>query len=358
MNICLYCPNVANTIEHALPAAFGEFKEAPCLVNRICRRCNNTRLGLLDEQFARCGPEGFFRRHYGIKGRPGHDIVNPFYRGSAGGYRLEMIAHDPKLGIDVLLECENGKYHQARQLIFVEQSGTVHHLPFNKSITPKELREQFEQLQVKKPFETHILFAPEEKGWVDSLIKEAWPEADLGECGPANTTYQGAVTKVVLTDRYFRAVAKIGFHYFLTQFPEFSGRENIFSRIKDFILTEGRLVDQANEFVGRRQHPLLGEMMTPGARPDGWRAHVLCAEIRPSACLAYVQMFLTKDWPAPTYVVTLASDPTILDCGAAGHAYWYYAKGQRGQYAGEVQALSVTRSSSLPPPPLPVVEIE
>jgi hypothetical protein len=267
-----------------------------------------------------------------------------------------MKAHDPKLGIDVLLECENGVYRQARQLIFVEKSGMAHYLPVQTRITPLELRARFELLQVKKPFDVHLLYGPDEEEWLNSLIKEAWPEVTFGKGGPASGTSQRAVTTVILTDRYFRAVAKIGFHYFLTQFPEYGGREPIFSSIRDFILTEGRGVDCANEFVGKRRNPLLGQMIH-GARPDGWRAHVLCAEIRPGGCLAYVQMFLSEDWPAPTYTVHLATDSTILGSSAAGHAYVYYAEGLRGQYSGNVHSLGITRANSSPPPTLPVVEM-
>jgi hypothetical protein len=51
---CLYCSSPANSIEHVLPAAFGEFAAAPVLENRVCDICNNRRLGVLDEQLARC----------------------------------------------------------------------------------------------------------------------------------------------------------------------------------------------------------------------------------------------------------------------------------------------------------------
>gem|GEM_PF-4025491 len=76
-----------------MPAAFGEFQEAPNLTDRLCKACNQ-RLGLLDEQFARCGPEAFLRRHFGVQGRSTHERVNPFYRGSAGGRALAMTSYD------------------------------------------------------------------------------------------------------------------------------------------------------------------------------------------------------------------------------------------------------------------------
>lgn len=113
---------------------------------------------------------------------------------------------------------------------------------------------------------------------MEPLIKAAWPESILGDSGAMASTYQGANTMVVLTDRYFRAIAKIGFHYFLTQFPQYNGHEPMFSAIRRFILEDGSGVERANDFVGRRQHPLLGEMLDPRMRPEGWQAHVLCAE--------------------------------------------------------------------------------
>jgi hypothetical protein len=299
MDTCLYCDSPADSLEHTPPAAFGEFENAPNLRNRICVKCNNS-LGLLDEQLSRCGPEAFFRTLYGIQGRSKHDKVNVFERRSAGGERLDFTAKDPNLGIEVALECENGTYRQMRQLVFVEQSGKTHHLPIPTGSTSERLLAAYEALGVAKPSDFHIICGPEERDWVYRLIQEAWPSITFGPSTMGSTTGEGAVITLGLTNRYFRAFAKIGFHYFLTQFPQYSGHEPIFSDIRNFILENDSGVDRANDFIGERQHPLLDGMLTPGARPDGWRAHFLCAEVRPDECLAHVQMFLTEDWPAPS----------------------------------------------------------
>jgi hypothetical protein len=129
MSICLYCPNEGDSREHPLPAAFGEFKDAPLLENRICEGCNSKRLGLLDEQLSRCGPEAVLRRFFGVRGRRTHDEVNPHYRGSAGGHRLEMKAYDACMDVEVELECLDGRFRQSRQLVIVETSGKTHHFP-------------------------------------------------------------------------------------------------------------------------------------------------------------------------------------------------------------------------------------
>lgn len=352
---CIYCSETPDSLEHPLPAAFGEFRDAPHLEGQICKKCNGC-LGLLDEQLTRCGPEALLRRFYGVQGRSTHESVNVFERGSAGGHRLDLRAKDNALGMDVLLEIENGTARQMRQIVFVEKSGRTHHLPIREGSSPEQLRAAFNRLSVVQPCEdVRIFCGPEEKKWVERLIKETWPSATLGEGNLGSTTYQGAVGTVVLTDRYFRAVAKMGFHYFLTQFPEYTGHEPMFSEIRQFILQGGGGVDRANEFIRERAHALLDEMLTPGVRPNGWRAHLLCAEIKPGECLAYVQTFVTENWKAPIYAIRLARDAAIVDCRAAGHAYMYYGNGQEGNFSGDALRLESTRADGPAPPLAPVV---
>jgi hypothetical protein len=286
---CIYCPAPANSLEHPLPAAFGEFKYAPYLRDRICRRCNNQSLGVLDEQLTRSGPEALLRRFYGIQGRATHDTVNIFQRGSAGGHRVDLRGMDKALGYEVALEIENGQARQMCQIIFFEKSGKAHHLPIRKSSTPEELRAAYAKLGVVQPCEDmRIFYGPDEKDWVEALIHQAWPSVTFGEGKLGSTSYQGAVGTVTLTNRYFRAVAKIGFHYFLTQFPEYTGHEQIFSGIRQFILDETALVDSANTFIGNREHALMPFMPWPmptaesaqnGSRPADSTRPLSCATL-------------------------------------------------------------------------------
>ncbi|MGD0619701.1 MAG: hypothetical protein ABSB67_18800 [Bryobacteraceae bacterium] len=280
-----------------------------------------------------------------------------FERGSAGGQRIELKAKDDVLGIDILLEIENRTFRQMRQIVFVEEAGTTYHLPIIAGSRPEELLAAYKQLGAVPPYgDVRIFYAPDEKEWVEHLIQEAWPKVTFREGSVGSTRYGEQVARVGLTDRYFRAVAKIGFHYFLTQFSEYSGHEQLFSGIRGFIAQDGTGVEKANEFVGERQNPLLGEMWTPGVRPDGWRAHALCAETRPGECLAYVQTFVTEDWRAPVYAVRLAQDAGIVDCRATGHAYMYFDGGPQGKFIGETLNLETTRATWVPPPFAPVVK--
>ena len=349
-NRCLYCGGSPNSVEHPLPAAFGEFEGAPLLQERLCRDCN-TRLGLLDEQFARSGPEGFLRRYFGIRGRGAG--VSPFERGSAGASRLSMKSVDDNLGCEILLEVESGVPRQMCQIVFIKE-GVAYHIPLRKDMMPERLRLEYEKLGISKPDDVRFVASDDEEGWVVQLLKEVWPEIEMGVTGELARNYNGAVVDIRVTNRYFRAIAKVAFHYFLTQFPEYTGAERIFDDIRSFITNEQQTVDGANEFVGERELPLIGDMLAPGTRPQGWRGHFLAAERKDGTLLGHVQMFISEELPAKSYTVTLghAKDRD----GGGGHLYVYFVDGPQGRFSGAARELRWARSE-LPSKPLrPVVQ--
>jgi hypothetical protein len=75
MSKCIYCPAEADSVEHHLPRALGNFKGYVPLLDRVCSACNG-KLGLLDEQLCRSGIEAFFRTHLEIDGRKQHPGVH------------------------------------------------------------------------------------------------------------------------------------------------------------------------------------------------------------------------------------------------------------------------------------------
>jgi len=357
---CLYCDAKGDTHEHVIPAAFGEFKDAPRLQTAVCAVCNSQRLGLLDEQVARCGPEGFMREFYGVAGRAHHTKVNPFARGSAGGKRLEFSTFDREVGVEVNLEIRDGVVSQMCELIFVEiETGKVHHIPLKESMTAEQLRTEFARRGVAKPFETRLSCHPHERPWVEKLLQEHSPGMTFSEPKLMSQVIETPTVKFQIGERYYRGIAKIGFHYFLTQFPAYSGHELVFSCIRSFIYEDTKEpIRRVNEIMSMRQHPLLREMLEPGARPDGWRAHFLAAEIAGGICLAHVHMFLTEDSPGQIYTITLGSDPSNQQTVAYAHRYRYYPDGKHGQFLGEAAALSAIHLAGAVPPAKPVIETE
>lgn len=354
-NTCLYCPKPALSLEHIIPAALGEFEHAPLLQDRICRTCNN-QLGLLDEQMTRSGPEAFIRRYYNITGRPGHESVNPFYRGSAGGKRLEMKAFDPNLGFEILFERTDGDYRQLRQLVFIEQtSRKTGHIPIGEKMTPEELRAAYKRLELTPPLDMYVICGQEEMQWVQELVSATSPGTGFGP-GSQGTKIYGSGTPVSfsLAERYFRAVAKIGFHYFLSQFPQYSGHEQKFADIRRYITTGDKDVNRANEFVGERKVPLVGEALG-GARPHGWVGHILCADVTNGEYRAHVQTFICEDFQPRIYTILLGRSPHDLANSSAGHAFVYFRGGYHGKFAGEAHPLTPARFEFPPQPLTPVV---
>ena len=85
-----------------------------------------------------------------------------------------------------------------------------------------------------------MVYDPQEDSWLEPLLKATWPDVSFGEGTLGSTTYETPTIDVDLTDRYFRGFAKIGFHYFLSQFSDLDGSEPCFEGIRRFIIEEGR----------------------------------------------------------------------------------------------------------------------
>lgn len=331
MEHCLYCDQVPRSEEHPLPAALGEFRDGPTLVNRICKVCNERRIGLLDEQFVRCGPVAVLRKRFEIQGRQHHDKVNPFYRGSAGGHRVKFLAWDQSFQCDVLMELVGGNQGlQLTQLILRGQSGPHRHIPLTASMTPKALREQIAALQLAAPLELHLIYDPSTEHWAVDLFRELWPDQQLPETTVGATGFKGGVVQFQTTNRYFRAIAKVGFHYFLTQFSEYSGHEPIFDAIRDFIISDVKelIPNRINHFIGIHQIPI--------APPStGFVGHLVCAEVRKGACLAHFEPFVTPTGRMQAFLIRLGVDPTREDFATRSHMHLYYGQGKIGRYSGD-----------------------
>jgi hypothetical protein len=354
---CLYCAAAGETEEHVIPAAFGEFRSAPKLPAPLCPKCNNERLNLLDQQVARCGPEGFMREFYGIKGRAHKTKVNPFVRGSAGGSRLEFSTFDREVGVEVHLEAVDGVVTQMCELILVETgTGRAHHFPLTERTTADELRSAVARKNVAAPYDARLSCHPHEREWVEKLLQEYSPGIVYSEPKLMSHTIETPEVKFQLGERYFRGIAKIGFHYFLSQFPAYSGHESMFSGIRSFISEDtNEPVRRVNDFIQHRNHPLVYQMLNDEARPDGWKAHILAAEVKPGLCQAHVQMFLTKENPNMIYTVKLVEDPSLVGQGVAAHAYRYFPDGRQRTLSGEASPLPPIRVDQAFPPTTPAV---
>jgi hypothetical protein len=168
---CIYCGANDVTEEHPLPRGLGKFKGYVPLVDRLCNRCNGI-CGQLDEQLCRCGSEAFFRKFLGISGRPGHDAVNSFYRGSSRGKRLEMFGTNHETGEEKELELVgSNSVRELRCVKLIAEDDSTYTITITDGMTPEEFRKKVTALGIKFFKHAHISAAPEEIPWVESLFE-------------------------------------------------------------------------------------------------------------------------------------------------------------------------------------------
>lgn len=339
MSTCIYCSNEANSAEHPLPRGLGNFKGYVVLTDRVCDTCNQ-KIGLLDEQLCRSGMEAFFRAYLEITGRKTHEKTNSFYRGSAGGGPLEMLGTDLQTGKNVLLEVvgENA-VRQLRCATLVAEDDTVHVIRIPDRMTPEGFRAKFDALGIKRFKHGECFAAPEEREWIESLLSKLTIESRTAWSLPANgpVGYGPSVIKFTVTSRYFRCIAKIGFHYFLAKLKRFRGDEDCFANLRHFIMSESNAAQCENFVTYAQGHLVWG--IDAGRRLKHW-GHVICAQTDYLNLTAKVQLFAGPSMRPFIYSVRLGKNPSLIDYNERyGDFFAYYSKESREEFDGEVSEM-------------------
>ncbi|MEX0652559.1 MAG: hypothetical protein WD534_11285 [Phycisphaeraceae bacterium] len=178
------------------------------------------------------------------------------------------------------------------------------------------------------------------------LLSTVWPNATMDELeatAPGVHQMRGGV-KLTVTDHYFRAVAKLGFHYYLTHTRRgFRGDEACFAPLRAFIMNGG---DKNILFhnSGRTFAMPFGELPFGVLTPRQW-GHVLASDETRTPIVVYVQMFVGQGCvPRPHYITLGAiENPVIAPSFAWGHVYVYDDLQQPGRFAGSVRQAQLTR---------------
>jgi hypothetical protein len=340
---CIYCGAADVTVEHPLPRALGKFKDYVLLTDKICRRCNGI-CGQLDEQLCRCGMEAFFRVFLGISGRSRHDDVNSFYRGSSLGGRLEMFGTNHETGEEEELELVGpNSVRELRCVKFVAEDDSAHTIPITDGMTPEQFRKKVTGLGFKFFKHADISAASEEILWVESLFEGFKMQGKTEWVQPTGPIIYGPLTiKFTVNDRYFRAVAKIGFHYFLTRFPRFRGDEVCFAEIRNFI-TNGCPIDEIGRFVTQSREQFAHQLRASD-RLSVW-GHLLGVDAGYTGFRAKVQLFAGPENRSSVFTVQLGKNPSPIHYSEAyGDFFAYYPPEERSEFDGEVSELAtVTR---------------
>ncbi len=338
METCIYCGAADTNLEHHLPRCLGNFKGYVPLTDRVCT-LHNAICGQLDEQLCRCGSEAFFRKFLGISGRPEHDEVNSFYRGSSRGGALEMFGTSHETGEEKELELVGpNAVRELRCVKLTTEDGSAYTIRITDGMTPAEFRRRVTALGIKFFKHANISAAPEEIPWVESLFEGFKIEGKTEWAQPSRPIMYGPFSiKFTVTDRYFRAIAKIGFHYFLTKFPRLRGDEPCFSEIRDFITNDCPL-EEIGRLVTESREQLIYQLRF-GDRLRVW-GHLIVVESGHTGFRAKVQLFVGPQSASRVYTVQLGRNPSLIHYSEAyGDFFAYYPPNERGEFEGEVSEL-------------------
>ena len=335
---CIYCEADDFTREHHLPRGLGNFKGYVHLADRVCRRCNGI-CGQLDEQLCRSGIEAFFRKYLGLTGRQQHEEMNSFYRGSSGGGRLEMFGTSHETGEERELELTGpNNVQELRCAKLVAEDGSVHTIPIKDGMTPEDFRKKVSALSFKFFKHAYISAAQEEIPWVESLFEGFKVDGKTEWSQPTGPIMYGPFAiKFTVTSRYFRAIAKIGFHYFLTKFPRFRGDEPCFSDLRNFIMNGCRL-DEIGRFVSYSKKQFAYQLLA-GDRLKVW-GHLVCVEADYTGFRAKIQLFVGPENRGVVYIVQLGKNPSSIHyLEVHGDFFAYYPPEERNEFDGEVSVV-------------------
>ncbi len=339
---CIYCGEDKEfSPEHYLPECLGRFRGYETLDDRICHDCNN-RIGReLEDQFCRAGEVGFLRYGLGIQGKKRREEVNPFERGSSGSSPLKMKGKIPGSEEEIYMQLVKGSREGVTvgvdyipQVILTSESGAIHHVLLTNMTEPEQLRAKIEELEIGKLKQVNVVATEPERKLVEKLTSFL-PEVQ--EAKLENLPMSGKTltrTDYEVTDRYFRAIAKIAFHYVLKHFTHFRGDEDIFERIRDFIINGGSIPD----YVTWSQKQVI-EQIKAGYTPVTF-GHVILARANEHLVWCRLQFFLGPDTVPLVYTVALARNkPAVIYDITSGHSFCYYAEGIKDGYAGEMDSL-------------------
>lgn len=348
LQTCIYCTKSIDLLrgegDHVIPAAFGRF-QGEFVFRRICRECNRL-IGKHEEQLLRCAPEAYVRRivkptvkrnNRGTSWVGANGMPPPKFTINHGDHheRVEGSTDD------------SGTVHPIDQLVIVDKDKRERHIRLFPDMTARQLRSRIEAPGVT-PSDRSFLHADDAVSpKYIALLKEAWPgwsfvEAEARE--PGVHRVKGRATFTFHTD-YWRAIAKIGFHYYLLNTRRgVHGNESEFADLRRFIFEGG---DRDRFF----NNPAAQFVLPFRELPDGsailphvW-AHVLAADETYRAAVAMVSLFMGPKRLAPTYHINLArfESPLVVPGARCTHSYMYGAQPDERVYAGRVVAMTLTQ---------------
>jgi len=326
----------------------GAFDGFEGLNDRICVDCNGSIGRGLETHFCRGGQVDLFRKFYGIEGRSHHDPSKPFQRGPGGYVPIRIQGKVPGTDIDAFWEITQGqlRIRAMSQLIVRDKAGSHRCVPITESMLddPALLKEELSRIDADTDQEIRCATGPDqdEVHRLTALLCQVFPNKRTNwqtiRCPSNGVTVVADLRSPALP--FARAVAKIGFHYFLKQFPRYRGSEPQFTTIREFITTgtNVRTPDEIPRLVRVAVVPQhLIRNMELSKESCG---HLLVAGMNELQFYAWAEFFKGFGGPEFACIVELGSNPSgLIYEERHAHRFTWYRHGPRGGYDGEMEVV-------------------
>ncbi len=352
---CIYCQRLGVEFcrAHILPRSLGGFQNQPTLLDKVCAECDSA-IGQYEDQFVHCGIAAFMRPRIGLRGR------SSFRRGHVGHKAIEARTTDPITGYEILIEPteevqptnELPQCKALPQLVVEDTDGKTGIVPLFtdddlKAVSSESLKDDINKTGLSGRLKiTPFGLTSEQEEYVFSLLKIEETEV-TGEHGEPQIIPVKSRAKVTCDERYFQAVAKIAFHYYLiSEDCLHIGYELPFDQVRRFI-RYGK--GDVGEFIQQKRGFLTRETQL-GWRPK-YYGHILVASVNMQAINIKLKFFFGPDCDPTYYDVLLCKNPfsIILEPYSFGHIYAYFEPNEREGYDGIMQKLGAANKIVLPP---------
>ncbi len=337
---CIYCADSVDLSrgqgDHIIPAALGEFR-GDVHFRRICRRCNGL-IGQSEAQLLRCGPERLFRQFVVPATSRSRGSASGWYVGAEGAPPPELCMDVPEHGM--LLTRHRPELNAGEiidQLIVDVAGGTRHHIRLFPEMSPVELKARYDALGVTGKVSIAYNCDESHHGVYMKLFAKSFgvdiPDAH-SSIEPGMSQSAARFTFKV-NSHYFRAVAKIVFHYYLVHTQRFRGDEECFDPIRRFIVEGGN----EDEFFGVRR-VFTDEVFGSGFTSSSW-LHICASYESCDLVVGYVRLFHGPLGKGHPYHVLLGRPKSkiVLATPAWAHMYAYDSPVPDRGKVGEVRRL-------------------
>ena len=351
---CIYCDAVKPkwAKAHVVSRLMGTFENQPTLLKRVCEVCDNEIGNTCEALLAKCTIEAIIIKHIGVIGRHKDKSTPQFRRGHSGYPPIRITAKLPGYENEVRVEPigDSKNVDILPQLILIDAQGKREEIVINNPdcISMSEWR-----LLVQKYLDGKVkdLEAIEVSSQQVLLIKQVFQKSGItfdsaDDVGIPPLQEQVLVKGCVTYDkRYFRAIVKIAFHYFLVHSKLFDGSEAEFDMIRRFIrYGEG----EKQNFIEKNNKAIAHD--TSGNDRPPYYGHVLRTEITLNSIAVCVQLFIGHDYKPEWYRVLISKKNRniFLQTEEFGHYYKYLEPDKRTQYDGVIENLTVAQILKIP----------